>query len=116
MAEPGETVAEPPGEAVAEPPKEAMAEAPGGTMAEPPGETWAEPPDGTTEAPSHKEGAVTSYSGVVTAEASSNMFCSGLTFTVGEVGAEVETRTVLRVVAGEAGADWPLFCPDFSGP
>ena len=124
---PGGTMAEPPEEAMAEPPgraealvespEEEMAELLGGAESEPPGKTMAEPPGDTmAEAPSSKEGAVTSCSGVVTTGAPSDIFCSGLTGIVGELGAEADTRTVLRVAAGEAGADWPLFCPDFSEP
>ena len=112
---PGKARAGPPGEAMAASPEEAMAEPPGVAATEPPGETVAEPPGETAmaEAPSNKEGAVTSCSGVET-EAPCDIFCSGLT--VGELGAEAETRTDLRVAAGEAGADLPLFCPDFSEP
>ena len=119
VAEPpeeAEALAEPPGKARAGPPGEAMAEPPGVAATEPPGETVAEPPGETAmaEAPSNKEGAVTSCSGVVKTEAPCDIFCSGLT--VGELGAEAETRTDLIVAAGEAGADLPLFCPDFSEP
>ena len=46
-------------------------------------------------------------------------FCSEIWLAAdkpGEGGAEADTRTVLRDMTGEAGADLPLFCPDFSVP